>query len=212
MLQFLGVGKCFGPDWVLVRYSLEVRPGELVWLDGPAGAGKSLLVRMALGAVRPTSGSVIVNDLNPAKLGYRERQRWRRGIGAVQADEPALDMPALSWLALGSVCSGNSWPVSITQAGAALERLSLADLARRSCLALSSRQRFALSLARALARRPHLLLMDWPGAAFAGQSAELSLELKRYIEQGGACLAVGQVQTEIGGRQENIPSRGEGHS
>lgn len=205
MLQFHHVGKRFGTDWAIVRFSLEVKAGELVWLDGPPGAGKSLLVRMALGAARPTSGSVIVNDMNPARFGYRERQRLRRSIGAVLEDEPVLDMTAVSWVALAFVCSGKSWREAISQSQDALERFGLGDLGRRKCARLSGRQRFAISLARALARNPHLLLIDWPSETLGGGDFPgLSLEFKRYIEQGGACMAVGRVQGETGGRQEHI--------
>lgn len=205
MLQYHHVGKSFGPDWVIVRFSMEVKAGELVWLDGPAGAGKSLLVRMALGSVRPTSGSVIVNDMNPARFGYGERQRLRRSVGAVLADEPVLDMPAISWLALAFACSGKSWRDSVARAEAALELFGIGSLARRNCSTLSGRQRFALSLARALSRVPHLLLIDWPYAELGGEDfPALPVELKRYAEQGGACLVVGKVQSATGGRQETI--------
>ncbi len=205
MLQFHHVGKRFGPDWVIVRFSLEVKAGELVWLDGPAGAGKSLLVRMALGSVTPTSGSVIVNDMNPARFGYGERQRMRRSVGAVLADEPVLDMPAISWLALAFACSGKSWRDSIARSEAALELFGLGGLARRNCAALSGRQRFALSFARALSRVPHLLLIDWPGAELdGGDFPALPAELKRYVQEGGSCLAVGKAQSATGGRQGTI--------
>jgi ABC-2 type transport system ATP-binding protein len=190
VLQFLHVGKSFGPRWVVARFSCEVKPGESVRLAGAPGAGKSLLVRMALGEVAPSTGTVHVNGLNPFKLGFGARQRLRRGISAVRDAEPPLDMPADTWIALGLWCAGRPWADSLDEARRALDRLGLKDLAPHPFAGLARGQRLAVALVRGLARKPHLLLLDWAGGLH-GAPAPVLGELERFVADGGACLATG---------------------
>jgi len=190
VLQFLHVGKSYGPRWVVTRFTCDVKPGEAVRLSGASGSGKSLLVRMALGEVAPTTGTVHVNDLNPFKLSFGARQRLRRGLSAVLDSEPPLDMPAETWIALGCWCAGRPWGDSCEDARRALDRLGMRELSSRPCSGLARGQRLALALARGLARKPHLLLVDWAGG-LAGIPATLADDLRRFLTDGGACLLVG---------------------
>lgn len=203
MLQYLHVGKSYGPRWVITRFNGEVKPGEVVRLTGAPGSGKSLLVRMALGEVAPTTGTVHVNDLNPFKLSFGARQRLRRGVSAVLDSEPPLDMPAETWIALGCWCAGRPWGDSLDDARRALDRLGMRDLAARPCAGLARGQRLALALARGLARKPHLLLVDWAGG-LAGIPAPLIEDLKRFLADGGACLLAGDA---TGGSAEPLSPR-----
>jgi ABC-2 type transport system ATP-binding protein len=187
VLQYLHVGKSFGSRWSLTRFNAEVKSGEAVRLVGPAGAGKSLLIRMALGEVAPSTGTVHVNGQNPYKLGFGARQRMRRGVSAVLDDEPPLDMPAATWIALGLWCAGRPWADSLDDARRVLDRLALGALAGHPCSDLARGQRLGLALARGLARKPHLLLVDWAGGLQAAPAVVLA-ELERFVSDGGACL------------------------
>ncbi len=191
MIQFLHVGKRFGADWAMVRFSLEVKPGELVWLGGPAGAGKSLALRLALGELRPTTGSITVGGVNSSKLGAAERAIWRRGISAVLDDEPPLELPARDWVALGAWCAGTAGPVATAAAREALERHGLLSLAARGVADCSRGQRLALALVRALLRRPHVLLVDWDGWTEAPLPESLRADLRAFVADGGTGLAAG---------------------
>jgi len=199
MIQFLHVGKRFGAEWAMVRFSLEVKPGELVWLDGAPGSGKSLALRLALGELRPTTGSLAVNGANPSKLGPGERAVWRRGISAVFDDEALPDLVARDWVALGTWCAGAPWPAAAAVADQALERCGLAPLAARAVAACSRGQRLALALCRALLRRPHVLLVDWDGWTATPLAAPLLEDLRAFVTEGGAALAAGRPGGEAAG-------------
>ncbi len=212
MLQLIHVGKRFGARWAPTwwaptRFSLEVKPGELVWLDGPSGAGKSVVVRLALGLILPTTGSVNVNGVNPAKVSRAARQSGRRRISAVLGDEPELDLPVESWVALGLWCAGQPWAKSVNAAREALERADLRELAGQRYRELAPGRRFAVTLVRALEREPDLLLVDWPGPHLETLPEKLAEELIRYTGDGGACLVIGGPTgrtSRLGGRTERL--------
>ena len=207
MLQFYNVGKRFGSHWAPVRYSLAVKPGEIVWLSGPPGAGKSVLVRIALGVSLPSSGSVEVNGLNPARQSGGERRLMRRRISAVLDDEPPLGVDVESWVALGLWCQGRPWGKSLAAAREAMEEFGIVHLVRRRFDEIARGERFSAALARAIVRKPELLLVDWAGA-FADPPPEgLAGGFSRYVSDGGACLAVGEPGTGFhgpDGRRERI--------
>ncbi len=207
MLQFVHVGKRFGSRWAPVRYSLSIQPGELVWLTGPPGAGKSVLVNMALGFIAPTTGVVTVNGINPAKVSRTARLKLRRSVSAVRDDEPSCNLPVESWIALGLWCAGQSWARSVKAAREWMEKLGMRELAMQAFGELARGERFAFSLARALARNPQLLLVDWVGSFKEPLPEALLQEFARYVKEGGACLLIGEPEermSHLGGRLERL--------
>lgn len=146
---------------VLTDVDLQVRAGELVGLVGPNGAGKTTLLRSILGLVKPSKGHVHVSA---ARIG-RSRQR----LGYVpQKHEFAWEFPitvedavmtgrtaALGWLRRPGL---EEWRA----VNAALDRVQLADLHRRTVGELSGGQKQRVLVARALALAPQGLLLDEP--------------------------------------------------
>jgi ABC-type multidrug transport system ATPase subunit len=212
MLQFLKVGRQFGPVWAPVCFSLEVKTGEIAWLSGMPGAGKSVLARMALGLAAPTTGSVRVNGMDPVKASFAERRRLRRGVSAVLDDSPEVGLAAESWFALGTWCAGRSWSASIAAARETMVRLGMRELARERFGSLGRNQRFTLALARALDRKPGLLIVDWAGAFRKPLPDVLVQDVSRFASEGGAVFIIGE-QAECmampGSRQERIEPAGE---
>lgn len=181
-----------GGRLVPARISFEVKTGELVRVSGPSGSGQSLLVRMALGVVAPTTGTVLVNGVNPFKLSAGTRQGLRRLLGPVLDDEEPLRVPADAWVALGVWCAGRPWTAALGAAREALDRAGLGGLAGESVARLPRGDRFALALVRALVRRPHAMLVDWRDAAASPPPEALRAEIDSYITGGGAVLMTGE--------------------
>jgi ABC-type multidrug transport system ATPase subunit len=204
VLQFISAGKKHGTRWAPLRASLKVVPGETVWLGGPSGSGKSVLVRMALGIVTPDSGSVLVGETNIFRAPHRARQRIRRTISAVLDDEPPVAVPAGEWLATGLWCAGRSWERSLKTAREAMEKFGISGDSTHPYGGLGRETRFAFSLVRALGREPKLLMIDWAGAFSAQVPVSLLDELVRFVADGGACLVTGTMTdtaSRLGGRQ-----------
>ncbi|WP_306204461.1 ABC transporter ATP-binding protein [Actinoplanes sp. RD1] len=160
-LEFAGVGKEFAVGRqrraVLGGVSLAVAPGEIVALLGPSGCGKSTLLRLAAGLDTPTAGTVRV-DGRPV--------RGNEPRCAVMFQEPRL----LPWRTLErNVAFG--LPRGVTGAAAReavaywLDVVGLAAFARHRPRQVSGGMAQRAALARALARRPGVLLLDEPFAA-----------------------------------------------
>ena len=178
--------------------SITVRPGETVGLVGESGSGKSTAARVALGLVRPTSGTVALfgSDLRRTRAGAR--RALRSGIGVVLQDPVAsLDarMTVGECVAEPLRVHRRGMPAKERQAKVAdvLERVRLPRaFAGRAPRELSGGQRQRVSLARALVLDPRLLVADEPTSALdvSVQEAVLDVITELQDELGFACLFV----------------------
>lgn len=158
-----GVDAAYGRTPVLSGLSLQVERGEYVGLVGPSGAGKTTVLRLLTGGVEIRRGDVEV-------LGTRvTRGRPTRGVGYVpQLGSVDWDFPLTvrEVVLLGDAASSASVPwfsrAERQRADSLLERLGIDGLATRTIAELSGGQRQRMFLARALARRSELLLLDEP--------------------------------------------------
>lgn len=147
---------------VIENGSLRIMPGESGCIVGPNGGGKSTLLKLLLGILRPDSGIVRIFGKEPAAV--------RRRIGYMpqyhQLD-PAFPVSALEVALMGRIAPGIFFRHSRAdkeKAMAVLDELGIADLAERSFAGLSGGQRQRVLIARALAGEPELLLLDEPTA------------------------------------------------
>jgi ABC-2 type transport system ATP-binding protein len=160
MIQTHEVTKRFGRVEAVREVSLDVREGDRYGLLGPNGSGKSTLVRMLLGLVYATSGSIsVLGEPVPRHVG-----RVLPSIGAV-IEEPAA-YPHLSGRAnlrlLDAAGPSGSRSSRRRRVDEALERVGLAGIDRRPVRAYSLGMRQRLGLAAALVRPPRLLILDEP--------------------------------------------------
>jgi manganese/zinc/iron transport system ATP- binding protein len=175
---------------VLWDVDLDIPEGKLIGLVGPNGAGKSTLIKAALGLVPMASGRVLIYG-QPA---HKQRQlvAYVPQRESVDWDFPvnALDVVAMGRYRMIGWCR----PVSRAHKRAALEALEkvgMADYARRQISQLSGGQQQRVFLARALAQDAKLYLMDEPfaGVDAATERAIVAL-LKELRQQGKTVLVV----------------------
>ncbi|MCL4107535.1 UNVERIFIED_CONTAM: hypothetical protein GTU68_011530 [Idotea baltica] len=163
-------------DKALTNVSLSVNAGEVVGLIGPSGAGKSTLIRCINRLTEPTSGEVIFSNTNLETLSKRQLRHSRREIGMIFQEENVLS---------GRLGYVNFWqsftrrfPESDIQAAyALLDRVGLLEHANKRADALSGGQRQRVGIARALAQKPKLLLIDEPTAALDPRTARQIMRL-----------------------------------
>jgi tungstate transport system ATP-binding protein len=137
----------FGPVLALRPTSFEVADGERLGIVGPNGSGKSTLLRALAGLVAPTSGRVEGAPPPGRTVLVHQRPHLYRG-------------DALGNVLLGAALAGGGRD----RARSLLEALGVGYVASRDVRALSGGERRRVALARALARRPEVLLLDEPTA------------------------------------------------
>ncbi len=194
LVEVRGVTKRFGGVCALDGVTLALDPGEILGLIGPNGSGKTTLVNVCTGVVVPDGGEVLLEGRNVtglppwvlARLGVARTFQTTRLWGSMTALENVM-VPVHRFLRapLGEVLlwSGRvrrEEEASCRAAGEALALVGAAELAGRRAADLSFGQQRLVELARALAGRPRVLLLDEPAA---GLRSDRVLELGRLIRR-----------------------------
>ncbi|UPR34562.1 phosphonate ABC transporter ATP-binding protein [Vibrio cyclitrophicus] len=173
-------------DKALTNVSLSVNAGEVVGLIGPSGAGKSTLIRCINRLTEPTSGEVIFSNTNLETLSKRQLRQSRREIGMIFQEYALIErLTVMENVLSGRLGYVNFWqsftrrfPESDIQAAyGLLDRVGLLEHANKRADALSGGQRQRVGIARALAQKPKLLLIDEPTAALDPRTARQIMRL-----------------------------------
>ncbi len=169
---------------VIEGANLTVRCGEFVTVVGPNGGGKTTLLKLVLGLLRPDSGSVRVFGCRP------EESKPRMGYVPQHSDiDPSFPATVLDVVLMGRLGKTRRFGMytreDVDAAMAALVDVELAELSRRPFSKLSGGQRQRTLIARALASRPDILLLDEPTAnldiAMEQELYEILLRLKKRL-------------------------------
>jgi spermidine/putrescine transport system ATP-binding protein len=154
---------------------IEMPPGEFFTLLGPSGCGKTTTLRMIAGFERPTSGRILLDGNDVARV--PPHQRDVNTVFQSYALFPHLDVAKN--VAFGLKYHKLSKEERAQRVNDALEMVDMSDFARRKADQLSGGQQQRVALARALVLRPHVLLLDEPlGALDAQLRKNLQVELK----------------------------------
>ena len=147
----------------LENISLEIKEGEFIYIVGPTGSGKSTLIKLLDGEEIPSSGDVIVNNINVGKLRHSKVPIYRRNIGVVFQDYRLLPKK--------TVFENVAYAMEVVDAPQdtlrkrVREVLKLVDIAEKSNSypdELSGGQQQRVAIARAIANRPKILIADEP--------------------------------------------------
>jgi branched-chain amino acid transport system ATP-binding protein len=185
LLRLHAVGKRYGALLVTNDITLDVRRGETLGILGPNGAGKTTLFNLISGDVRADTGRIEYDGQDVTVLA--PHQRCRRGIGrSYQVPQPFGHMTVFENL-VTAACFGGGQPEHEAWATAVevLEKTGLKARANQPAGGLPLLDRKRLELARALATKPDLLLLDEiAGGLTEHEARELVDELHRIKAEG----------------------------
>jgi putative ABC transport system ATP-binding protein len=173
--------------------TLEVRAGEFVALLGSSGSGKSSVLNLIAGLDRPTSGSVVVQDRDLAKLSREELAKYRLHI-------VGMVFQSFNLIASMTLAENVELPLRFAEvdrgkrdalAKAALERVGLGARMHHRPSQLSGGEQQRAALARALINRPQLLLADEPtGNLDSHTGTEIMDMLREFNQQMGMTVVM----------------------
>lgn len=193
IVSLRNVSRTFAGDVFALRdVSLDIEPGELVAIVGPSGSGKSTMLNIIGTLDRASAGAVEIDGLDVAGLRDRDLSALRaHRIGFVfQHFHLSPGVSALDNVADGLLYTGIGLRDRRRRAEAALRQVGLGHRLDHHPHQLSGGEKQRTAIARALARRPVLLLADEPTGALDSASGEGVLQLLLGLHREGTAVVV----------------------
>ena len=194
------------PVRALRGLDLEVAHGAFVAIMGPSGCGKSTLLNLVAGLETPTDGRITIEGESVDGRSDDELAVMRRRhIGLVFQFFNLLEgMTVLENVSLPMVVAGRNRKQADSRSMDLLDLLGIADKARKSPGVLSGGQRQRLSIARALANEPTLLLADEPTGSLDSEGGAEVLGLFRRLHAGGQTIVMVTHDDEVAASADRI--------
>jgi cell division transport system ATP-binding protein len=198
IVHFKGVTKKFGTLVALSDISFDVKKGEFVFITGPSGAGKTTILKLILGGLTADAGEVTVDGFKVATLGSKDLPHYRQKIGTVFQDFKVLPERTIAEnVAVALAVIGlpeAEWNSRVEHV------LKLAGLSRQTNLfpsQLSGGELQRVSLARALAVNPKILLADEPTGNLDWDTSDKLIDLFEKINKEGKTIIMATHNLEI---------------
>lgn len=196
-LDFSQVTFGYEAQPVISNLSLAVPDGALTVLAGATGSGKSTVLKLAAGLLRPKSGTIEVDGAPIWRSGFLGRPRrdpelpWRLGYVMQRSERQLFAATVLDDVAFGPKNAGLSAQEAACAATEALDLLEVSHLARRSPFELSGGQQRLVAIAGVLAMKPRNLVLDEPLSALDPEGRSLvERALSQLVTPTGALLMV----------------------
>ncbi len=164
MIEFKQVSKRFlGGFDALSQVDFSLKKGEMAFLTGHSGAGKSTMLNLIAMSERPSAGSIIVNGYDLSKLKSRQYPVYRQNIGIIfQSPNLLKDRSVFANVALPLQIQGIKPYIVKKRVHAALDMVSLLNKEKMLPQHLSGGEQQRIGIARAIVHKPALLLADEP--------------------------------------------------
>ena len=188
ILALENIDKRFGAVVVAEAVDLTLADGEALGIIGPNGAGKTTLFGIATGTVTPDSGRVLFAGEDITRL--PPEQRCRKGLArSFQIPQPFAGMTVFENVVVAAAFGGGEREAAVYDACAELlDRCGLADKANKRAGGLTLLDRKRLELARALATRPRVLLLDEVAGGLSEHECGALVALIKEVRTSGVSI------------------------
>lgn len=206
MIEISNISKTYENGGKALRdINITIEDGEFVFIMGRSGSGKSTLLKLMLKEAEPTSGRIVINDMDLQKMPRRYVPKFRRKLGVVFQDFRLLqDRNVFENVAFAQRVVGASSRSIRESVPRMLKLVGLSSKYKMEPQKLSGGEQQRVAIARALINRPEVLLADEPTGNLDYQNAiEIMKLLKRINRRGTTVVVVTHSQElvdEIGGR------------
>lgn len=198
MIIFEKVSKKFGSSLALDDISLEIKQGEFVFIVGPSGAGKSSLLRVLTKEILPTSGKVMVGNVDITKIKNKDIPSLRRKVGVVFQDFKLLDdRTVFENVALTLEVLGKKDEEINKMVEHILKLVEIWDKRNLFPRQLSGGEAQRTAIARAVVGKPDVLLADEPTGDLDPKTAWSVLQLLNEINSWGTTVLMATHNQEI---------------
>ena len=199
MLEFMEVNKIYNNDVCALKdLSFKVEDGEFVFLIGASGAGKTSIIKMLLREIKPTSGEIIVDNVNIVKLRNRKIPQLRKTMGVVFQDFRLLEgKTVFDNIKYPLQILGVSKRVITKRVTEILELVGLSDRANSFPNQLSGGEQQRVCIARALVNKPKYLIADEPTGNLDPNTSEGIMKLLLDVNAKGTTVIVSTHDRDI---------------
>lgn len=196
-IRAAGLSKWFGEGAARTQavkdVSFEARFGEILYVVGPSGSGKTTMLSMISGILRPTSGTVSIEDTSIWTLSADALAELRlHKIGFVFQDFHLFPrLTTAENVAIPLILQKRNWDTALKEAGADLEIVGLKDRAQLPPVKLSGGEQQRVAIARAIVSRPDILILDEPTASLDGDTGRNIVSFVReHILSDQRCIVI----------------------
>ena len=199
MIKLENVSKSYSAGIpALNDVSLNIDPGEFVFVVGDSGSGKSTLIKLLLKELEPTSGSITINNQKLGSILHRDVPRFRRHVGVVFQDFRLLkDRNVYENVAFAQRVIGAPTKSMRRKVPAMLSMVGLAAKYKSYPREISGGEQQRVAIARALVNEPKILLADEPTGNLDAHNAWDIMKLLEEINQRGTTVLVVTHNQEI---------------
>ncbi len=206
IVRMFNVCKQYGTKLALKDISMEIFPGEFVFVTGPSGAGKSTLLKVLYLAEKVTKGQIIIGGMNLARISSFKLPFLRRKFGMVFQDFKLIPTRTVfDNVALVLEAAGEKPSLIRKRVMAVLKSTGMEDKAKALPPTLSGGEQQRVAVARAIVGEPEIILADEPTGSLDEKSARLVLDaLMKYHSKGATVIMASHnvflLETMIKGR------------
>ena len=201
MVELIKVRKFYPPDVKALKdVSLSVAKGELLFLTGLSGAGKTSLLRLLYRVEQPDRGLVEIDGMDIGRLSGKKMQMLRRRIGIVYQDFKLLPRQSVARnIALPMEITGRQKSFIRKRTRDLLERLGLGDKINARAGDLSRGEQQRVAVARSLCNNPDLILADEPTGNLDAENSDRVMDLFNEHRDRGATILIATHDSRIYG-------------